>query len=98
MTTKDRVDLLTEEERKRPAEILEYAASSLEDAASRLRRFAEEFRRTGDTDYLSFAMNTVTNIFQNIRLDLFVKYAGEAFKMRLITITSTLERLENNGL
>jgi hypothetical protein len=54
------------------AETIEAAAKVLEDAARELRYQAAKMREEGDLTRASQAINTFANIWQNLRLDLFV--------------------------
>jgi hypothetical protein len=61
---------------EKSVKILLDAAKTLEDAAKELRRDAEKLSETRNISYITTAANTIANIFQNLRLDLFVHYAA----------------------
>ena len=54
------------------AETIENAADMLEQAAKELRYQAAKMREESDLTRASQAINTLANIWQNVRLDLFV--------------------------
>lgn len=59
-------------------ETIENAAEVLERAAKDLRHHAELIRQDNDVTWAGEAVNTITNTFNNLRLDLFVKRSVRA--------------------
>jgi hypothetical protein len=62
------------------ADAIENAASVLEDAAIDLRRQAKRMREGGDITIAAEAINTLANIWNNVRLDLFVTRPLRAYR------------------
>lgn len=54
------------------AEIIDNAAATLEHAAQALRARAAKMRSDGDITHTAEAVNTIANIWNNLRLDLLV--------------------------
>lgn len=65
-------ELMTDIDVSSTAETIEAAAETLERAARDLRHQAAALRETKDFDRAAFAVNTLVNIWANVRLDLLI--------------------------
>ena len=73
---------------KSSVEVIENAAQRMEQAAQELRRYAARIKE-GDgsakrSDIMSWAINTITSVFPNLRVDMFGTRAADLARAELL--------------